>query len=199
MSQELQKKPMTQPFVNMKEAIQDALKQGYASYLALGVLDVKIKVTKADPEGAAELPAVALNRVADQEVNQVLGDLFGYQRDQDIDSHIKKFGTDFRETIEIKIWTVNSDQRDILYALTKAILFDYRHYMALKYGLVNQSIVGGRDEANHVQYEGHFLYFGVIMFQAENAIQRNLIHPTLSEVDITGQMVESVVYDTSDV
>ena len=183
MTQTFDKQLLTRAFVDMKTAVQDALKLGLKEYTAAGVIDWRVKVLKADPQGPGNIPCIAISRTSDSEVNQVLGDLFAYDNDSEIDSVIKKFGTDFRETMELRIRTSNSDQRDLLYALTKAILFNYRHFLALKYGLVNQQIIGGRDEANHVQYESHFMYWGVVIFQAENAIQRNLIGPRLHAVE----------------
>lgn len=193
MTQVFDRIPDTNPFVDAKNAIQDVLKLGYRDYGHLGVIDYKVRVLKADPLQPAALPAIAINRIGDSEINQVLNDYFGEENDPDHGSIVRKYGTDFRETIECAIWTVNSDQRDLLYQLTKAILFNYRHYLALKYGLVNQSIIGGRDDANHVQFEGHALYRGVVIFQAENSIQRNVRLPKLTEVNLRGYFQPSVV------
>ena len=193
MTQTLLKEPLTRGFINMKDAIQDALRLGFKYFRGAGVIDYKVRIVKSDPQGPAECPAIAINRTSDGETNQSLGDLFGYVRDPDIDATIKKFGTDFMESLELRIWSTNSDQRDLLYALTKAILFNYRHYLAVKWGLVNQAITGGRDEANHVQYKGHFMYWGVVMFRAENAIQRNIICPSITEVESSMTVVPGVV------
>lgn len=182
MTQSLLRPPATRPFVDAKTAVQDALRLGFDTYRAYGVIDYKVDITKGDPLKPANIPAISVNRVSDGEINRAMGDFFAEERDPEMDATIKKLGTDFRETIEIRIWTTNSDQRDLLYGLSKAILFEYRHYLALKYGLVNQNIVGGRDEANHVQYDGHAMYFGVIMFQTENSIQRNIIVPSVTEI-----------------
>ena len=161
-------------------------------------MDWKVKVLKADPEGPSQIPSITIARTSDTEVNQALGDVFGEDNDSEVDMVVKKFGTDFRETLELRIWTANSDQRDLLYSLVKAILFNYRHFLALKYGLVNQQIIGGRDEANHIQYESHFMYWGVIIFQAENAIQKNVfvnrIHEIKSELAMQSQSYNSPKY-----
>lgn len=199
MTQQLDKQPLTTHFVSMKDAVQDAVRLGLKDYRRLEVIDYKIKVMKSDPLGPADIPAISINRVSDTEVNQALGDVFGEVRDAERDMTVKKFGTDFKETIELRIWTSNSDQRDLLYSLVKAILFNYRHYLALKYGLVNQQIIGGRDEANHIQYEPHAMYWGVIMFQAENAIQRNIFYKTVTEISASASLVTSASLNTDDV
>ena len=182
MTQLLDRQPLTRPFVDMKTAVQDAIRLGLKEYVNSEVMDWKVKVLKADPQGPSQIPSITISRTSDTEVNQSLGDLFGEDHDSEVDMVVKKFGTDFRETLELRIWTANSDQRDLLYSLVKAILFNYRHFLALKYGLVNQQIIGGRDEANHIQYESHFMYWGVIIFQAENAIQKNVFVNRLHEI-----------------
>jgi hypothetical protein len=182
MTQSLLKIPPTVPFVDMKTAIQEVIKLGLRDYKKLGVIDWDVRVVKADPQGPAELPAIAISRTSDSETNQAIGDIFGYSGDPVSASLTRKHGTDFRETIELRIWTTNSDQRDLLYSMVKRILFDFRHFLTLKYGLVNQAIIGGRDEANHLQYESHFCYWGVVMFQAENAMQRNSLVSPLSRI-----------------
>jgi hypothetical protein len=171
-TQNVAKKPHTVHFVRLKDAVQDAIRMGLRYYVAKGIIDWKVKVIKSDPTGPADLPSICINRTSDREINQSLGDSFGQDRDPDNQRVLQYWGTNFKETLEIRIWTQNSDQRDLLYAITKAILFEYRPYLALKYGVVNQNITGGRDEASHVQQKGQTLYWGVIMFEAENSIQR---------------------------
>lgn len=105
----------------------------------------KVKVLGSDPQSPSELPCVGINRANDDEANMSIADHHGDDYDGTSGTYVTQQGTFFSESVEIRVWHTNADERDKLYKVVKAILFTYRLAWVEK-GLLNVSLRGGRDE-----------------------------------------------------
>jgi hypothetical protein len=105
----------------------------------------KVKVVKADPQSAVDIPCIGINRADDSESDQSIADASGTHFDAETKTHYRFYGTFFQESIEIRAWHTNADERDKLYQHMKAILFAMRPQL-VEMGLLNLTLRGGRDE-----------------------------------------------------
>ncbi len=142
----------------------------------------KIRVLKSDPREASEIPCIGINRAGDDEQNQVLGDDFGVVFDEALDQHVSYKGTFFNETMEIRVWHSNADERDKLYIKMKAVLLDLRDTLVDK-GLRNIKLSGGRDEQEN-NFPPHPLYWA--------AINMNYLNPLEVQVKIEEDVIEDI-------
>lgn len=104
-----------------------------------------VKVLKSDPQTQAEVPCIGINRVDDSETEQSLADAAGVHYDQATQTYYQVFGTYFSESVEVRIWHTNADERDKLYRHVKAMLVALRQPLVEK-GLLNITLRSGRDE-----------------------------------------------------
>lgn len=162
-------------YINVKDIIVKRLREALETE---GYADVR--VLKADPRENVEIPCIGVNRAGDDERNQVIGDSFGTFKDEETGEWHKYKGTYFNETMEIRIWHKNPDDRDQLYILMKAVLFNIRDELGEK-GLRNITLSGGRDEQEN-NYPPHPLYWSAINMQYLNPL----------EVEVQVGIVESV-------
>lgn len=135
-----------------------------------------VKVLKSDPREQTEIPCICINRVGDDEANQVLGDDFGEDTEEEDFS-----GTHFQESMEIRLWHQNPDERDKLYILIKALLLNFRSELSEK-GLFNISIRGGRDEQDNT-YPPHPLYWATLTLNYINPMSIEHRYRTITAID----------------
>lgn len=128
-----------------------------------------IRVLKSDPREASEIPCICVNRVNDDEANEVLGEDYGFNYDEDLEMDVEVTGTYFSETLEIRGWFQNAIDRDKIFILTKAILFNARLYLQ-GLGLVNITLRGGRDEQDNT-FPPHPLYWFTITINYLNPLE----------------------------
>jgi hypothetical protein len=126
--------------VDVKEALTSALKDqlpkmGYPT----------VKVIKADPTTASEIPCIGINRVDDSESETSIANGEGNYYDADTQTYYEVYGTYFSESMELRIWHTNADERDKLYKAMKAILLAQRQSL-VQQGLLNITLRGGKDE-----------------------------------------------------
>lgn len=105
----------------------------------------RVKILKADPLTDAEIPCIGVNRISDDENNQSIADGQGTFYDKSSKEWKEFYGTFFQESMEIRVWHLNADERDRLYIHTKAILFALRKELVKK-GVINITLRSGRDE-----------------------------------------------------
>jgi hypothetical protein len=121
-----------------------------------------VKVLKSDPQSPAELPCIGVNRASDDETSMSMADSHGISYDAATSIYTTEQGTFFSESVEIRVWHTNADERDKLYLIVKAILFAYR-FEWVKLGLINLSLRGGRDEQDStMQNAPTVMYWSVI-------------------------------------
>lgn len=126
--------------VDVKEILVETLK---VELPKLGFPNVK--VIKADPQSAVDIPCIGVNRADDSESDQSIADVAGTHFDADLSTHYRYYGTFFQESMEIRVWHTNADERDKLYQNMKAVLFAMRPQL-VEMGLLNLTLRGGRDE-----------------------------------------------------
>lgn len=169
--------------LDVKQEIQTALKnalpaRGYDT----------VKVLKADPKSASELPCVGINRADDSETSQSIGDIHGDSYDAETKLYTTEQGTFFSESLELRIWHTNADERDKLYHLVKATLFAMRRDLVAK-GLLNLTLRGGRDEQdNTMQHAPDVLYWSSLTFTYLNPLDIELYETVEPITSISGQL-----------
>lgn len=146
----------------------------------------EVKVLKADPQQQAEIPCIGINRVEDGESNQSISDHVGDHYDKESQKYYKTVGTYFQESVEVRIWHKNADERDKLYRHVKAILLANRLPLVDK-GLLNITLRGGRDEQDSsMQQATIVLYWASITMSFLNPLDvtfEEVISP-ISGIDV---------------
>ncbi|WP_017814467.1 hypothetical protein [Paenibacillus shenyangensis] len=137
--------------VDMKEELLQFLKQSFRA------AQIKMTVLKSDPQTSGELPCIGINRVSDSEANHTIGDFAGSTFD-DIDlEYGELYGTVFQESMEIRIWHNNADERERVYRLLKALIIQFRK-QAVALGVRSFSMEAGKDESD---FSGQVIPFPV--------------------------------------
>lgn len=146
-------------YVNVKDELVKLLKD---ELIRLNLSN--IRVLKSDPKDAVEIPCIGINRISDDETNQVLNDSAGFFEDYD---EVK--GVYFNESYELRIWHSNAEERDKLYILLKAILIKIRKKLVEK-GIGHAIIKGGRDEQEN-NFPPHPLYWATLTLTVLNYME----------------------------
>ena len=145
-----------------------------------------IRVIKGDPRAPTEIPCIGINRAGDDETQQVLGEDFGSEYDKSTGKWAEFRGTYFNETVEIRVWHTNADERDKLYTLTKILLFKIRPQLVER-GLRNLVLRGGRDEQDNT-YPPYPLYWGTITMNYLNPLEVEILYDSVESVDVLGSL-----------
>lgn len=149
-----------------------------------------VKVLKSDPAAPSEIPCIGINRLDDSETSQSIADVAGSYYDEETKTYYKTFGTYFQESLEIRIWHTNADERDRLYRHLKAILLAIRLSLVEK-GLQNLTLRTGRDEQEVTGQNAPFaIYWSTINLSALNPLDvtfEEVIEP-ISAVVVTGSL-----------
>jgi len=169
--------------VDVKQELVTRLKAGLASLGYTGV-----NILKADPQNPAEIPCIGINRADDSESSQSIADGQGSLYNAATKVNTVFYGTFFAETQEIRIWHTNSDEREKLYLVTKALLFGMRSELAQK-GLINFSLRSGRDEQDTTMAQAPMpLYWASITMNYLNPLDVSFtedIEPISAITDVT--------------
>jgi hypothetical protein len=129
-----------------------------------------VKVVRADPQTASEIPCIGINRVDDSESESSIGNFDDTSMDNSLNIVYTNFGTFFRESLEVRIWHTNADERDKLYVTTKAILFALRLELT-EAGLLNIELRSGRDEQDtSMQHAPMAIYWASITMSYLNPL-----------------------------
>lgn len=158
----------------------------------------RVKVLKADPQGAAELPCVGINRVDDSESEQSISDHADTRYDKDTQTYYTVFGTYFSESVEVRVWHTNADERDRLYRHVKAVLFAERTNLVEK-GLLNISLRSGRDEQDSsMQQAPMVLYWATITMSYLNPLDVTFqeVVPAITAVPVTTHATDTGIVDS---
>lgn len=146
----------------------------------------KVKVVKADPQSASEIPCIGINRVDDSESMDTISDHVETRYDDKTKTHYQVFGTYFQESLEIRVWHTNADERDKLYRHVKAILFASRLPLVEK-GLMNIKLRSGKDEQDSSMAQAPMiLYWAPITMNYMNPLNvtfTELVEPITSITD----------------
>lgn len=151
--------------VDVKTEIVDWLKEQLPKF-GFGA----VKVIKADPQGPAEIPCIGVNRVDDSEATDTIADAVDVRYDADTQKYFQVFGSYFQETLEVRVWHTNADERDRLYHHTRAILFASRLPLVEK-GLINLKLRSGKDEQDSSMAQAPMvLYWASITMTYQNPL-----------------------------
>lgn len=174
--------------VDVKDELVKALKTALVDLGYTGKLAVK--VLKADPQTPSELPCIGVNRIDDSETDQSITDSEGSSYNSETREHIQFYGTFFSESMEIRIWHTNADERDKLYQTVRATLFAVRRDL-LEKGLLNVSLRGGRDEQDSTMEQAPMvLYWSTITLNYLNPLD---VHFTTSVEPITSIVAAGIL------
>ena len=150
--------------VDVKEEMVQILKKELPKF------NFNVKVMKADPQTHTEIPCIGINRVSDDETSESLVDGHSTLYNRNTEQYTDVFGTFFQESLEVRIWHTNADERDRLYRHTKAILFGMRTGLVEK-GLLNITLRTGRDEQDTSQAQAPMaLYWSTITMSYLNPL-----------------------------
>lgn len=150
----------------------------------------KVKVIKADPQGASELPCIGINRTDDSENGSSIADVVDVRYNADTKKYYEVFGSYFQESVEVRVWHTNADERDRLYRHVKAILFASRKDLSEK-GLINLTLRSGRDEQDSsMQQAPVVLYWAPITMSYQNPlnVEFNEIIEPITAIPVTSNM-----------
>lgn len=156
--------------VDVKQSIVDALK------VELPKLKFdNVRVLKSDPQSPTEIPCIGINRVSDDETNMSIADSIGNSYNGATQVYSTQQGTFFAESMEVRVWHTNSDERDALYRAVKAIMFAYRMHWVEK-GLLNVTLRMGRDEQDSsMQNAPTVVYWSVITMSYVNPLNVDIL------------------------
>lgn len=155
--------------IDVKQELVDILK---AQLPKKGFRDVR--VLKSDPALPSELPCIGINRISDDETQMSIGDSIGASYDGTGEFRHQQ-GTFFNESMEVRIWHTNADQRDALYLTLRAILFAFRLPLVEK-GLRNVTLRMGRDEQDStMQFAPSVIYWSTITLTYANPLNVDII------------------------
>jgi hypothetical protein len=146
-----------------------------------------VKVLKSDPAAPSELPCIGINRLDDSETSQSIADVAGDYFDKETKVYYKTYGTYFQESLEIRIWHTNADERDRLYRHLKAILLAIRLPL-VEQGLRNLTLRTGRDEQEVTgQNAPVAIYWSTINLSALNPLDVTFEEVTeaITAIDVT--------------
>ncbi len=129
--------------VDVKDELVKQLKEELPKFGYAGARTVK--VIPSDPASPSELPCVGVNRIDDSESSQSIDDANGTHYDEKTKTWYEFKGTFFSESLEVRIWHTNADERDRLYQTVKGVLMAVRPDLVKK-GLLNLTMRSGRDE-----------------------------------------------------
>lgn len=154
--------------VDVKQELVIALKRELGNLGYTG--DTAIRVLKADPQTPSEIPCIGINRTDDSESDQSIADGEGTTYNALTKELTTFYGTFFSESLEIRIWHTNADERNTLYLATKSILFAIRKDLSSK-GLLNLTLRGGRDEQDSTMAQAPMvLYWSTITMSYLNPL-----------------------------
>jgi hypothetical protein len=172
--------------VDVKSELVASLRAALISFGYTG--DNNVRVIKADPQSPSEIPCIGLNRTDDSESSQSIADSEGtlYNKDtQELDTF---YGTFFSESIEIRIWHTNADERDKLYLAVRATLFATRTDLVSK-GLLNLTLRGGRDEQDSTMSQAPMvLYWSTITMTYLNPLDVHFMSTVAAITAVPGNV-----------
>lgn len=155
--------------------------------------NVNMQVLTSDPRTHEEIPSLCINRINGDEGQMGFNNLLTEEI-----TGVGANATDtmvytglITETIEIRLWTENANERDDMMYLMQEIALLAKQEL-IKKNLGNMRITGIRDEQDFKTFEPYFIYWGVMNFIALNQLDvRPLVPPTtgvIESVDGTNAM-----------
>jgi hypothetical protein len=155
------------------EVLAPDLKQVVFDILTGGMLGIspddaaKLKIGVNDPLDWADFPFCGINLLADTEQFAHIGDSLADEFLEDEGQIYAGISALFQQHVEIKLWSINGDERDRLGTLLKVALMTGRGtdvnpgLFLTTPGLANAKITGGMDEGISVtgsEYPAHTVY-----------------------------------------
>lgn len=173
--------------VDVKQELVQRIKAELANFGYTG--SNTVRVLKADPQSPSELPCIGINRIDDSESAQSITDSEGTAYNPDTAQLETFYGTFFSESLEVRVWHTNADERDRLYQTVKAILFATRTSLVAQ-GLLNINLRGGRDEQDSSMAQAPMiLYWSTITMSYLNPLNVSFI----GNVDIIQSITDNGV------
>jgi len=124
-----------------------------------------LKVMTADPKTEMELPCIGVNRSYDSEDDESFANFFENEIDPATMGNVVVSSALFTATCELRVWSLNADERDSMYEDLKEILVLIKPQLAaLGFGSIK--IKGGRDENDFRTYSPLMMYWGAINVSA---------------------------------
>lgn len=146
----------------------------------------KIRVFKSDPLDEMSIPAIGINIISSDEDSSGLG-LTTQPPDYDpaTGNYTIYQGAYLRESLEVRIFHKNADERDKLRIFTLATLFAVKNDL-LQQGLMNITIGGGRDEQDNTLLQSSPLFMHSITMSYLNPLNVQVIQANTGQVGSFG-------------
>lgn len=153
----------------------------------------RLKVLRSDPLVHNEIPTIGINKIQDTEAEQYIGELDNEFQD-DMGKWHRQEGSMWTESVELRVWSHNADERDYIGHILKYILFELRPILA-DLGVINQSITGGQDESDPASYDRpmfwvSYIYTGTLNLFTSRPATDSIVGFSLCQVDENGNLIE---------
>lgn len=157
----------TYDYVDVKDVIAQAIT---AELLQSNFGNGKIRVFKSDPLDEMSIPAIGINLINLDEDSSGLG-LTTQPPDYAPTTGLYTIyqGAYMRESVEVRIFHKNADERDKLRIFALAVLFAVRNSL-LQMGLMNITLSGGRDEQDNTLLQSSALFMHSITMAYMNPL-----------------------------
>ncbi len=169
-------------FLDAKGAIIQLLEDGFAALATTGAQYGKVNVFRRDPiipmgggDSKKELPCVGVNRIADAENDQFIGEILGENEElfeNDDGSFTTNGNSDtgrvFYEIFELRVWAFSAQLRDEIYNKMKHIILVGKKEYLEDNGAFLVRFVNGVDEADHNFLPNIPMYWGTMQVAVMN-------------------------------
>ena len=152
--------------------------------------NIQMQVLTSDPRVEREIPCLAINRLSDSEDIVTMANLEDVEFADGEENNV--YSALMSETIELRLWTQNANERDSLYTTIKEIAILAKVELGTM-GCGNMRITAGRDENDFNNFSPLFIYWATINFVAMNQM---FVRPLTS--DDVGTINEIIVKETVD-
>ncbi|CAJ1315917.1 hypothetical protein [Paenibacillus nuruki] len=165
--------------VDVKEELLQFLKRSFTT------AKVKIGIVKSDPQNHGDIPCIGINRVADSQSMHTLGDFGGSEFNEEEFQYTEIYSTYFQESMEVRIWHTNADEREKVYRLLKALLMVFSKYI-VGLGVRSFTMEGGKDESDFSSQIVPFpVYWASIIISYANPLDVDITEHVQAITDIT--------------
>ena len=168
-------------FLDAKGAIIKLLEDGFTELVTPNAQYSKVNVFRRDPiipigggDANKELPCVGVNRIADAENDQFIGEMLDGEdevfenQDGELESVNNTKGRIFYEIFELRVWAFSAQLRDEIYnKMKRIVLLGKKEYLEDN-GAFLVRFVNGVDEADHNFLPNIPMFWGTMQIAVMN-------------------------------
>lgn len=154
----------------------------------------QIRIFKSDPVDAASIPCLGINKTNLNEDGNSNG-LGRVARTPTYNKTTKEYttysGAYMQESVEVRVFHTNPDERDKLGIFALAVMYAVRSYLEQR-GLANITISGGRDEQDNNLLGDRVLYMHTLSMHYINPLDVMVtsVVEDIESIDVTPEFIE---------